>query len=29
MPGDSTAGAGVNRSRTTEVVEKNKTNRIR
>jgi hypothetical protein len=29
MPGDSTAEAGVNRSRTTEVVEKTKTNGIR
>jgi hypothetical protein len=29
MPGDSTAGVGVNRSRTTEVVEKDKTNGIR
>jgi hypothetical protein len=29
MPGDSTVEAGVNRSRTTEVVEKNKTNGIR
>jgi hypothetical protein len=29
MPGDNTAGPGVNQSHTTEVVEKNKTNGIR